>query len=118
MSFLPDWMAFWRVPPIKPMRPSTAMKQPCILNRWTHFLDNVDPPRTFKASEVAQELSYLELQSLGYESWEEVMPAILELAFEQRELGYCEILKGGKVLGEDVMHFDIVGGIRIRRVEG
>lgn len=45
------------------------------------------------------------------------MPAVIELAFEMRALGDCEILKGGKVLGEDVTPYDIEGGIRVRRAD-
>ena len=81
-------------------------------------MDHTDPPATFKASEVAQQLSHNELVKLGYEKWEEVLPAVIELAFELREYGDCEILKGKKVLGEDVAAYDIEGDVRIRRVAG
>lgn len=118
MDWLPDWAAWWQQEPQKPMRPTDAMHQACIQNRWSHFIHGTDPPKTFKASQVAQELSYNELRTLGYEEWEDAVPAIIELAFEMRAMGYCEILKGGKVLGDDVHHFDIVGGIRIRRNDG
>lgn len=99
------------------MRPTEAMHQPCVKVRWAHFIHGTEPPKTFRAAQVAQELSYDELQTMGYENWEEVMPAIIELAFEMRAMGYCEILKGGKVLPEDVTQFDIEGGIRIRRLD-
>ncbi len=52
----------------------------------------------------------------GYEKWEEVLPAVYELAFELREFGDCEILRKGKVIGEDVTIVDLDGPIRIRRV--
>ena len=97
------------------MKSTDAMHQACVQNRWSHFLHSTEPPNTFRAAEVAQELTYNELRTLGYMEWKEVLPAIIELAFEMRAMGYCEILKGGKVLGDDVGQYEIEGGIRIRR---
>ena len=99
------------------MKPTDAVHDPTLRNRFAHFLDNNDPPKSFRAAEVAQDLRVKELANLGYETWEEALPAIIELAFEFRELGSCEILKRGKVLGEDVQADDIEGGIRIRRID-
>lgn len=53
---------------------------------------------------------------MGYKKQEEAIPAVYELAFEMRELGDCEILRKGVVIGEDVGLRDIDGPIRIRRV--
>jgi hypothetical protein len=114
-SWLPKWVAFWVKDPVKPMKPTDAMHQTCVRARFSHFLDNIEPPRTFRAAEVAQELTYNELLTLGYDKWEEVMPAVIELAFEMRAMGFCDILKEKKVLSEEVTPYDIVGGIRIRR---
>ena len=100
------------------MKPTDAIHVPALRQRFTHFLDHYEPPASFKASEVAQDLTVKELQSMGYETWKEVMPAVIELAFELRAFGYCEILKGGKVVGEDVNAYEIEGGIRIRRHDG
>lgn len=91
------------------------MRAPSIRTRFHEFLDHTDPPASFKASEVAQQLSYNELVAMGYESWRDALPAVIELAFELREEGSCELIKGGKVLGEDVQSYDVPGGIRIRR---
>ena len=93
------------------------MHHPFIRTRFSHFLDTTDPPASFRAAQVAQELSFNELQKMGYDKWEEALPAIVELAFEMRAIGNCEIIKGGKVLGQDVTAYDVEGSVRIRRVE-
>lgn len=80
------------------------------------MLDQTEPPDVFKPSEVAQLLSDKELASLGYEKWEEALPGVYELAFEEREFGNCEILRKGQVIGDDVTIADMDGPIRIRRV--
>lgn len=100
------------------MRSTDAIRAPAIQQRFHQFLDHTEPPASFKASDVAQELSYDELVKLGYEKWQEVMPAVVELAFEVREYGDCEILKGKKILGDDVSYYDIDGDVRIRRKVG
>lgn len=82
---------------------------------FNRMLDETEPPASFKASQVAQALTAQELAALGYINWDEVMPAILELAWELREFGACEILQKGRVLGEDVDLYDVQGGFRIRR---
>ncbi len=91
------------------MKPTDAMRAPAILQRFHQFLDHTDPPASFKASEVAQELSHKELVALGYESWRDAVPAVIELAFELREEGSCELIKGGQVLGEDVGLYEVGG---------
>lgn len=83
---------------------------------FTQMLDQTEPPDVFKPSEVAQCFSNEELASLGYEKWEELLPGVYEIAFEEREFGNCEILRKGKVIGEDVTIADLDGPIRIRRV--
>ena len=114
MSWL-SWL--WGSGPIAPLKPTDAIRNPALRNRFIHFLDHTDPPASFKASEVSQELTTPELKLMGYETWKDVLPAVVELAFELREAGYCEILKGGKVLGEDVGPYEIEGSVRIRRVD-
>lgn len=110
-------MPWGQAGPIKPMNPTDAIQNPALRTRFTHFLDHTDPPATFRAQDVAKELNLAELKTMGYDTWEEVMPAVIELAFELRAFGYCQILKGGKVLREDVTAFDIEGGVRIRRID-
>jgi hypothetical protein len=97
------------------MKSTDAIRSPAVRQRFHQFLDHTDPPASFKASEVAQQLSYNELVALGYESWRDAVPAVIELAFELREEGSCELLKGGQVLGEDVSAYDVGGAVRIRR---
>lgn len=115
-AWWPSWLS-WSSRPIAPLKPTDAIRNPVLRNRFTHFLEHTDPPASFKASQVAQEFKYNELQAMGYEVWTDVMPAVIELAFELREAGYCEILKGGKALGEDVGPYEIEGSVRIRRVD-
>ena len=114
------WLKSWVVDnsPTKPLKPTDAIRDQALRNRFVHFLDHTDPPETFRAAQVAQELSYNELQAMGYEVWKDALPAVVELAFELREAGYCEILKGGKVLGDDVGPYEIEGSVRIRRIDG
>lgn len=113
MSAIINWM--W---PSKPKQKSTTdtSHDPALRFRMQSFLDTTDPPASFKASEVAQAMSVQEIENLGFEKWQELMPAVLELAWELRELGDCEIMKKGKVLPDDVGPYDIEGGVRIRRV--
>lgn len=46
------------------------------------------------------------------------MPGVIELAFELRAFGDCEVLKQGKLVPDSVMAMEIQGGCRIRRVHG
>ena len=114
-SWIPQWLAWWDKGPVKPMRPTDAMHHPIVRAKFDHFMANTDPPATFRAQHVAEEIEYNELLKLGYERWQDVMPAVIELAFEMRAMGNCDLIKQGKVLGEDVSAYDIEGGLRIRR---
>ena len=60
-------------------------------------------------------MSGKQLTRMGYEGWREAIPAIRELAWELRELGYCEILFKGKVLSMDVDLYEVEGPVRFRR---
>ena len=100
------------------MKPTDAMHKPVVRQWFAHFIEHTEPPKTFSATAVAQSLSHNELKSLGYEKWQEVLPAVIELAFEMRAFGDCVILKGGKLLGEDVSPYEVDGGIRIGRNDG
>lgn len=80
------------------------------------MLDHTEPPDVFKPSEVAQLLSKKDLESLGYDNWEEALPGVYELAWELREFGDCEILRKGKVLPDNVSLAEIDGPVRIRRL--
>lgn len=115
MSMFLSWL--WQGAKPQYKNPTDAAHDPSVRDRFRMFLDTVEPPDSFKASEVAQSIPPVEIEALGYEKWEEVMPAIKELAFELRELGDCEIIKGGKVLPESVGQYDIEGGFRIRRTQ-
>ena len=81
------------------------------------FLAKRHPPKTFCPSEVARALTAQELQSLGFVEWRETMPAIRELAWEMRERGELEVTQKGVALGMEVGVEDVVGPIRIRRVD-
>lgn len=116
VGFLSSW--WWGEEEKKPLKPTDAIREQSLRNRFVHFLDHTDPPATFRAAHVAQELTHNELKAMGYEDWKDALPAVVELAFELREAGYLEILKGGKVLGDDVSALDIEGSVRIRRVDG
>ncbi|KAI7230508.1 hypothetical protein KC330_g6913 [Hortaea werneckii] len=114
MSIFMKWI--WSSGDTKQVSTTDASHDPRLRFHMQTFIDNTEPPASFKASEVAQAMSPKELANLGLERWEELMPAVIELAFELREIGDCEIMKKGKVLPDDVGPYDIEGGIRIRRV--
>lgn len=97
------------------MKPTEAMNMPAIKERFEQFLARTDPPASFKASELAQDIRLPELAAMGYKIWQEAVPAVIELAFEMRETGDCELIKGGKVLGDDVSFLDVGNAVRIRR---
>lgn len=107
---------FWGIQPKGPARSTDAATSEAVRNAFLQMLDQTEPPEVFKPSEVATQLSKAQLAELGYTKWEEVLPGVYELAFELREFGDCEILRKGKVLGEDVTIADLDGPIRIRRV--
>lgn len=107
---------FWGIKKHVPARATDAATSECIRNAFRQMLDHVEPPEVFKPSEVAQLLSDKDLNSLGYEKWEDALPGVYELAFELREFGDCELLRKGVVLGDEVGIRDLDGPIRIRRV--
>ena len=86
-----------------------------ILPKVVHMLDNTEPPEVFKPSDVCMLLKPKELAALGYTNWRDGIPAVRELAFDMRALGYCEILQKGAVLDGDVDLMEVEGPIRIRR---
>lgn len=103
---------------MKHLKATDAMRNPAINTRFTDLMDNTDPPETFKASHVAMALTLEELRTMGYEKWQEAMPGVMALAFEMRAVGYCEILKGKKVLHGDVQYFEVDQvDVSIRRLE-
>ena len=110
-----SWWWPWAAPPPKRKSPTDAAHDPAIRAHFISLLDITEPPASFKASDVAAMLSDQELFALGYDTGEDALPSIIELAFELREFGDCDIMKKGKVLSDDVTADDIVGGIRIRR---
>lgn len=87
-------------------------------NYLEEFLKKRDPPKTFCPSEIARALSDDELHSLGYTEWRDAMADIRELVWERREMGDCEVLQKGEVLGDEVGVGDVRGPIRVRRVDG
>lgn len=110
-----EW--FWGIKKAQPAQAIDAATSESIKNAFTQMLDQTDPPETFKPSEVALQLSDKQLADLGYKKWEECLPGIYMLAFEEREFGNCVILRKGKVLGDDVTLADIDGPIRIGRAD-
>ncbi|CAK4020903.1 Hypothetical predicted protein [Lecanosticta acicola] len=109
-----EW--FWGIKKHTPARPTDAATSTALRDAFRQMLDQIEPPDVFKPSEVAQLLSDSDLNSLGYEKWEEALPGVYELAFELREFGDCEILRKGVVVGDEVGIRDLEGPIRIRRV--
>lgn len=98
------------------MRITDAATSEAIKAHFIELLDRVEPPESFKPREVAEALTDKELSKMGYKKQEEAIPAVYELAFEMRELGDCEILRKGEVLGDEIGIRDLDGPIRIRRV--
>lgn len=102
--------------PNGPIRTTDAATSEALKTHFIEILDRVEPPDSFKPREVAEALTDKELRSMGYKKQEEAIPAVYELAFEMRELGDCEILRKGVVIGDEVGIRDLDGPIRIRRV--
>lgn len=82
------------------------------------FLKRRDPPKTFCPSEVARALTEDEMRELGYAEWRDAMSDIREIVWERREMGDCEILQKGQLIGNDVGPDDVKGPIRVRRKDG
>jgi len=106
---------WWGTQAKNPVSPTDAAHDPALRAHFTTFLESCEPPNTFRASEVAQNLSPAELKNLGYEKWEEALEGVKELAWELRELGDCEIIKKGRLVPEDVSAYEVEGSVRIRR---
>lgn len=111
-----EW--FWRIRPLAPAQPTDAATNPALREHFTSFLDHTDPPATFRPIDVAQAVRPAELKEMGYKTWEEVVPAVYELAWEMREFGECVILRKGVVVGEDVTIQELDGPVRIGRARG
>ncbi|CZT17307.1 uncharacterized protein RCC_03141 [Ramularia collo-cygni] len=112
------WYEWWysiQPDPTGPVRTTDAATSKALKAHFVEILDRVEPPETFKPREVAEALTDKELSSMGYKKQEEAIPAVYELAFEMRDLGDCEILRKGVVIGDDVGISDLDGPIRIRR---
>jgi hypothetical protein len=108
-----EW--FWGIQAPKKATPVDIATSEALKTAFTQMLDQVEPPDVFKPSEVATQLTDQQLADLGLKTWEEALPGVYCLAFEEREFGTCELLRKGKVLGDDVTLADIDGPIRIRR---
>jgi hypothetical protein len=114
------WVYNYFFPPAKPgpARSTDCAQHPAVKTNFISLLDNTEPPDSFKLSEVAQMLSPAELASLGYESWREVIPGLIELAFEMREFDDLEIIVKGRLAPEDATAEEVIGmegPVRIRR---
>lgn len=105
----------WSSNPNQPVRPQDAAHNPALRQHFQTMLDNTEPPEVFKPSDVCMLLKPKELAALGYANWRDGIPAVRELAFDMRALGYCEILQKGAVLDGDVDLMEVEGPIRIRR---
>ena len=117
-NWWPIWLTQGNAGTKKQMKPIDAMHNKVLKAWFVEYLDNTDPPKTFKASEVAQRLTLKELGEMGYEKWFEVMPAIMELAVEYRAFGDAVIFQNKKLLGDDVLACEMQGDIRIGRNGG
>lgn len=116
MSFIYEY--FWPSGPAQPPRPVDAARNPAIRSHFSTLLDNTEPPDSFKISEVAQMLSPSELAALGYETWREAIPGIIELAFELREFDDLDIIVKGRLAPDDATAEEVrgmEGPVRIRR---
>lgn len=111
-----EWWYSITPDPNGPVRTIDAATNEALRAHFTELLDRVEPPESFKPREVAEALTDKQLSKMGYKKQEEAIPAVYELAFESRELGDCEILRKGVVIGDDVTIQDLDGPIRIRRV--
>ena len=98
-SWLTPW-TWWAAEDKKPVRATDASHDPAVRRHFTQLLDHNEPPASFSPGQVAKALSPAELKNLGYDSWVEVLPAVMELAFEQRDFGDCEIVFLGKKTGK------------------
>ncbi|GAB7365328.1 hypothetical protein MBLNU230_g6408t1 [Neophaeotheca triangularis] len=100
----------------EPLRPVDAAHHPSIQQKFLEFLDYVEPPNTFKLSDIAIELRDTDLQAMGYKHWREALPGILALAWEKKEIGDAVILyKNGKRIPDDILPEELEGPIRVRR---
>ena len=54
-SWWPSWL-WWATSKRGPMKPTDALHHPTLRARFRTFLDMTEPPATFKAAEVAQDL--------------------------------------------------------------
>lgn len=109
-----EW--FWGIKPKGgPARAIDAATSESLRTAFIQMLDQTEPPAVFKPSEVATQLKQSQLADLGYEKWEEALPAVYHLAFEYREIGEAVILRKGKLLPEDATIEDLDGPIRIGR---
>jgi hypothetical protein len=112
--------------PGSPQSPINSARNPLTMATTTSpirphldcFLTTRHPPKTFCPSEVARALYPADLTALNCSTWRQAMPAVRELVFQLRKEGECEVLQKGVVLGYEIGLDDVVGPIRVRRVEG
>lgn len=111
------WGQWWAGDPVKlkPARSADAAQDIALQTHFRQMLDHTEPPATFRLLDVALMLSPKELKDLGYEKPEQAVDGCLELAFEWRTFGDLEILRKGKIVGDDVEPYEIDGPVRIRR---
>lgn len=81
------------------------------------YLTTADPPATLSPKRLAQQFTKDELRKLGYKEWQEVIPAIYELAWELREFGDLIIFCNGEQVPDDVMFYEVKAPIKIMRRE-
>lgn len=109
------WWPFKRARP-GPATPSDGAHDPALRKHFTLMLDYTEPPLHFRPSDVAKLLSEPELHNLGYERWQDAIPAIRVLAWDLREFGDCVIFyKDGKKVPNSVDWMDVEGPVRFQR---
>lgn len=87
-----------------------------IYRHLTNFLSSRQYPKTVCPSEIARALSQPEIESVGANSWRDVMPQVRKMAFELRNSGTVEILQKGEAIPQSTTNDTVVGPIRLRKV--
>ncbi|QIX02111.1 hypothetical protein AMS68_007628 [Peltaster fructicola] len=114
MAFIYNWL--WPEN-FKEVNATDAAHNPMVRQHFIQFLDNTEPPDTFTPTQVAKSFKPAELRTLGYNTWQEMIPCLYELTWELREFGDLTIYCNGEEVPEDVLFYDLKGSIKIMRRE-
>ncbi|KAH9824573.1 Protein of unknown function (DUF3253) [Teratosphaeria destructans] len=116
MSALYNWL--WPAPKPGPARDIDVGHHKSVRAHFISLLDNTEPPDSFKISTVAQMLSPRDMTELGFEHWREVLPGLIDLAFEFRDLGDCDVIVKGRLAPDSATAEEVKGmegPVRVRR---